>query len=160
MSPKTKNIIACVGAVGLSLSAGAIGSLFTASAIPDWYAALNKPALSPPNWVFGPIWTMLYVLMGVAAFLIWQKGSAKKEVRLALSVFVLQLALNALWSIIFFGWRNPGLAFFEILLMWASILWTIVLFHKASRPAALLLVPYLMWVTFAGYLNYAIWRLN
>lgn len=160
MSPKSKSLVACVSAIGLSLGAGAVGSLFTVSAIPTWYAALNKPVLSPPNWIFGPVWTMLYVLMGVAAFLIWQKGSAKKEVRLALLIFVLQLVLNALWSIIFFGWHKPGLAFLEIVLLWASILWTIGLFHKVSRTAALLLVPYLLWVSFASYLNYAIWSLN
>jgi benzodiazapine receptor len=148
-----------VAIVGTQL-AGIIGSLFTFSAIPTWYATLTKPALNPPSWVFGPVWTTLYLLMGVSAFLVWQKGWARKDVKIALSVYVLQLVLNALWSIVFFGMQNPGLALVNIVLLFASIVWTMVLFFKISRPAMYLLIPYILWVSFASYLNYAIYALN
>lgn len=140
--------------------AGIVGSIFTFSAIPTWYAALTKPTLNPPSWVFGPVWTTLYALMGIALFLIWQKGPNRKDVRKALTVFGLQLALNALWSIVFFGLHSPGWAFLNIVLMWLSIVWTMVLFYKISKPALYLLLPYLLWVSFAAYLNYSIWILN
>ena len=143
-------------AIVISEAAGIIGSLFTASAIPGWYASLIKPQLAPPNWVFGPVWTTLYALMGIAAFLVWKRGLERREVKTALAIFVGQLALNTLWSIIFFGLKNPGAAFIEIILLWLAILATIIAFAKISKPAAWLLVPYLLWVSFAGYLNYAI----
>jgi len=138
--------------------AGGIGSLFTFS-IPTWYATLAKPALNPPNWVFAPVWTTLFLLMGLAAFLIWKEGLDKKEVKIALAVFLGQLILNSLWSFIFFGWHNPGAAFLELIILWLAILATILTFYKVSRPAAYLLIPYIFWVTFAGYLNFSIWRL-
>lgn len=147
-------------AIVISEAAGIIGSLFTASAIPGWYAGLVKPEFNPPNWVFGPVWTTLYALMGIAAFLVWKRGSERREVKTALAIFVGQLALNTLWSIIFFGLNNPGAAFIEIILLWIAIAITIAVFAKISRAAAWLLVPYLLWVSFAGYLNYAIWALN
>ncbi len=140
--------------------AGIIGSLFTFSAIPTWYATLTKPALNPPSWVFGPVWTTLYVLMGVSAFLIWQKGWQRKDVKVALSVYGIQLILNALWSIVFFGMQSPGLALVNIALLFISIVLTMVLFYKLSRPAMYLLIPYILWVSFASYLNYAIYALN
>ncbi len=154
------NFWKAVIAVGASLIAGAVGSLFTVSAIPTWYAALHKPALSPPNGVFGPVWTTLYVLMGVAAFLVWRSGWNRKDVRRALVAFGIQLGLNALWSVVFFGLHNPAAALAEIGLLWAAIAWTIVLFWRVSRPAAVLLAPYLVWVSFAAYLNFGIWMLN
>lgn len=141
-------------------AAGAIGAAFTVSAIPGWYAQLNQPVLSPPNWVFAPVWTLLYVLMGIAAFLVWQKGLGREDVRRAMTVWGLQLALNALWSVIFFGLRSPAAAFVEVIALWLSILWTIFVFSKISRPAMFLLLPYFAWVTFAAYLNYAVWMLN
>ena len=119
----------------ISLSAGLIGSIFTASAIPNWYAGLVKPALNPPSWVFGPVWTALYILIGIAVFLIWQKGGQKKEVKIAFLVFGSQLFLNAIWSIIFFGLKNPGLALIDLAVLWLLIVWTIAAFYKISKPA-------------------------
>ena len=146
--------------VGVSLAAGFVGSLFTASSVSTWYAGLLKPALNPPSWVFAPVWTTLYVLMGIAAFLVWQHGWERREVRAALAVFAVQLALNALWSVVFFGWRAPGAAFMDILLLWLAIAATVSLFSKVSRTAAWLLAPYVLWVSFAMYLNVGIWLLN
>jgi len=140
--------------------AGIIGSVFTVSAIPNWYAGLVKPALNPPSWVFGPAWTTLYLLMGIAAFLIWKKGLDRKDVKIAFGIFIGQLVLNTLWSIIFFGLHSPGWALVDIIALWLAIVWTIAVFYKISKPAAWLLVPYILWVSFAGYLNYSIWTLN
>ncbi len=149
-----------ISAVTGSLVAGLIGSIFTAPSIPTWYATLQRPELSPPNWIFGPVWTTLYVLMGIAAFLVWRKGLHRKEVKIALGLFLVQLALNSLWSVLFFGLQNPGAALVEIAALWLAILATIVSFSKISRPAAYLLLPYILWVSFAAYLTYAIWILN
>ncbi|MBI4101537.1 MAG: tryptophan-rich sensory protein [Candidatus Nealsonbacteria bacterium] len=157
---KINNLLGLVAAVGVSELAGVVGSVFTISAIPTWYAGLAKPELNPPSWVFGPTWTMLYALMGVAAFLVWRAGWGKREVKLALGIFGLQLALNAIWSIIFFGLQSPGWALAEIAFLWVAIFATIIVFSRVSRPAAGLLVPYILWVSFAGYLNFMIWRLN
>ena len=163
---KLNNFFKLVIAIGVSELAGIIGSVFTISAIPNWYAGLVKPALNPPAWVFGPAWTTLYALMGIAAFLIWSsyakasEGQAKRQIKIALGVFGIQLFLNAIWSIIFFGLHSPGWALVDIVLLWLAIVWTMVVFYKISRPAAYLLVPYLLWVSFASYLNYAIWVLN
>ena len=131
-------------AIIVSELAGVIGSVFTISSIPTWYATLQKPILSPPNWIFGPVWTTLYFLMGAAAFLVWRHGLERKEVKTALTIFIGQLILNALWSIIFFGLHNPFWAFVEIILLWLAILWTIIAFYKISRPAAYLLLPYIL----------------
>lgn len=156
---KINNAFKLIIALVVCQAAGIIGSLFTAPAIADWYADLSKPALNPPSWVFAPVWTVLFVLMGLAAFLIWKRGLDQKEVKLALGIFIAQLALNTLWSIIFFGLKNPGLAFIEIIILWLAILITIIVFGKISKAAAWLLVPYLLWVSFAVYLNFAIWQL-
>lgn len=142
----------------VSLSAGAIGGIFTTSAIPTWYAALQKPVFNPPNWLFGPAWTVLYILMGIALYLVWT--SVKENKKVAYIVFFVQLALNALWSIIFFGAHELGWAFFEIVVLWLAILGTIIVFYRLVKPAAYLLIPYILWVTFAAILNFAIWRLN
>jgi tryptophan-rich sensory protein len=165
---RLSNIFKLIIAVVVSELAGVIGSLFTISAIPThsagsgqaWYAGLVKPALNPPSWVFGPVWTTLYFLMGIAAFLVWRMGWERKEVKMALGVFGIQLFLNAIWSIIFFGLHSPGWALVDIALLWLAIVWTMVVFYKISKPAAYLLVPYLLWVSFASYLNYAILVLN
>lgn len=125
-----------------------------------WYEALAKPALNPPAWVFGPVWTALYVLMAIAAFLVWRKGWARKDVRVALGAFAVQLFLNLIWSPIFFGAHSPLWAFVDIAALWIAIAWTNILFEKISRPAAYLLIPYLLWVSFAAYLNYSIIVLN
>lgn len=148
------------GFVALCEGAGGLGTIFTAPAIDGWYAALAKPELAPPNWVFGPIWTTLFLLMGVAAFLVWRKGLKKKHVRAALGIFALQLALNVFWSALFFGLHNPGAAFAEIIVLWLSIAATIYLFARVSRPAAWLLVPYIVWVSVATYLNFMLFVLN
>jgi tryptophan-rich sensory protein len=140
--------------------AGVIGSIFTSSAINGWYANVIKPELSPPNWVFGPVWTTLFALMGIALFLVWKKGLNKKSVRVAIWIFAVQLVLNILWSLIFFGLRSPRGAFVEIIILWLGILATIVFFARVSKPAALLLAPYILWVSFASCLNFAIWTLN
>jgi len=157
---KFNNFFKLAIAIVVAGLAGAIGSVFTVSAIPNWYAGLVKPALNPPSWVFGPAWTTLYALMGIAAFLIWKSGWDKKEVKKALGVFGIQLVLNALWSIIFFGLHSPGWALVDIIALWFAIVWTMVVFYKISKPAAYLLVPYILWVSFVSYLNYSIWMLN
>lgn len=144
----------------ISETAGILGSFFTIAAIPGWYAGLVKPPLNPPNWIFAPVWNTLYLLMAVAAFLVWRKGRSREDIREALFAFSVQLFLNALWSIIFFGVQSPLWAFIELILMWLAIFWTIKLFWKISKTAAYLLLPYLLWITFAGYLNFAIWLLN
>jgi tryptophan-rich sensory protein len=155
-----KNAYKLLAAVAVCELAGVAGSAFTAPAIAGWYAGIAKPELAPPNWVFAPVWTALYALMGVAAFLVWKKGLGRPGVRAALALFGAQLALNVSWSAVFFGLRAPGGAFAVIALLWAAILATIVAFGRLSRPAAWLLAPYLLWVSFAGYLNLMIWRLN
>lgn len=155
-----KNTIKLATSIIVCELAGIIGSLFTFSAIPTWYATLAKPALNPPAWVFGPVWTTLYALMGIAAFIVWKKGLDRSDVRKALSVFGFQLILNALWSIIFFSLQSPGWALVNIAVLWISIVCTMVLFYKISRPAMWLLAPYILWVSFASYLNYSIWILN
>lgn len=144
--------------IALSLSAGIIGSIFTISSIPTWYTFLNKPVFSPPNWVFGPVWTTLYILMGISYYLIWESNTKQKYK--AIKIFLVQLVLNALWSIIFFGLRNPGLALVEVVALWITIVLTIKLFYPISKSAAYLLIPYLLWVSFASILNLFIVLLN
>ena len=158
--------------------AGGLGSYFTVGSVKDWYPVLIKPVLNPPSWIFGPVWTTLFLLMGYALYLVWNQWdqgnpSARLRVKIALAVFGLQLFLNTLWSIIFFGLHSPGGALFEMIFLWLAILATIIAFAKISPPsssiwttdgqgklAAWLLVPYILWVSFAGYLNYALWVLN
>lgn len=133
-----------------------IGGLFTASSVSSWYLELAKPFFNPPSWIFGPVWTILYLLMGISLYLIWTSKYSKK----AFVIFGIQLFLNALWSILFFGLKNPLLAFIEIIFLWISILLTIIIFYKISKKAAYLLVPYILWVTFAAILNLSIYLLN
>jgi len=140
--------------------AGVVGAVFTRAAIPSWYAYLKKPAFTPPNWLFGPAWISLYLLMAVAVYLVWQKGWQTPGVRQALAVFLVQLLLNVLWSPAFFGWRSPLAGMIVIILLWLAIVLTIFLFFKISRPAALLLLPYLLWVSYASALNISIYFLN
>ena len=140
--------------------AGFIGSLFTTPSIPNWYAGLIKPELNPPSWVFAPVWTILYLMMGLAAFLVWKEGYERREVRHALKLYAFQLVLNMAWSIIFFGLKNPAAALIEIIILWLAILATIFAFFKVSKLAGSLLVPYILWVSFATYLTYSIWALN
>jgi benzodiazapine receptor len=146
--------------IGIPLIAGLIGSAFTTPAIPTWYATLVKPPLTPPSWVFGPAWTVLYILSGIALYLVWSKGWEHKNVQVAIAIFGVQLALNVLWSYLFFGLQSPFLALAEIILLWIAVLMTIWTFYRVSTPAAILLIPYIIWVTFAGYLTYGINVLN
>jgi translocator protein len=140
--------------------AGLLGSVFTISAIPTWYATLQKPPFTPPNWLFGPAWTTLYLLMAVAAFIIWRKGLNTQDVKKALVLFLVQLVLNALWSVIFFGLRSPFWGIVVIVALWIAILFTILKFFKLSTAAGALLIPYILWVSFASVLNISIWILN
>lgn len=181
---RVSNLFKLVIAIGVSMGAGAIGSFFTTPAIQSgWYATLIKPTLNPPGWVFGPVWTTLYVLMGISLFLVWShdwkvvnplwKKSGKAwnpwSERLwrgdwqkanVIAIFTIQLLLNIKWSLVFFALHSPMLAFLVIIALWISILYTIINFYRISKPAAWLLVPYILWVTFAIYLNYSIWMLN
>ena len=170
---KINNTLKLIIAIVVSEAAGVIGSVFTTPSIAGWYAGIVKPALNPPAWVFGPVWTTLFALMGIAAFLIWREYNKltlseveglviqrKKQIKIALGIFLSQLVLNTLWSIIFFGLHSPGGALIEITFLWLAILATIIAFYKISKPAAWLLVPYILWVSFAAYLNYVIWSLN
>ncbi len=175
-------ILKCITAIIVSELAGIIGAVFTTPAIATWYATLAKPALNPPAWVFGPVWTILYALIGVSLFLVWKNdwrvvnvlsvGSGKAWNKLSqrlwtgdlqkvniIALFWVQWALNAAWSILFFGLHMPGAALFEIAVLWISIVYVMVNFWRVSKAAAWLLVPYILWVTFAGYLNFSIWYL-
>jgi benzodiazapine receptor len=149
-------------AVGIlaSFAAGAIGSLFTFKAIPTWYAALKKPPGTPPNWAFGPVWTTLYLLMGISVFLVWRQGLSAPAALPAFILFWTQLAFNALWSIIFFGLKAKGGGLIVIGILWLLILATIIVSFQVSAWAGILLVPYLIWVSLASYLNAGIWLLN
>jgi len=147
-------------AVIMCLMVGYIGSLATYPAIPTWFATLNKPIFSPPNWLFAPVWTALYILMGISLYLVWVKGTKIKRNKEAINLFLIQLGLNFLWSFIFFGFRNPSLAFLEIIALWILLLMTILRFWKISKIAAYLLMPYIAWISFASILNLAIVLLN
>jgi len=140
--------------------AGVLGSLFTYQSMPALYASLQKPLYAPPGWVFGPAWLTLYTLMGISLYLVWAKGLDDKEVKNAILIFGIQLGLNSIWSPIFFSLKNFMFAFIEILVLWAFIAATIFSFHKISKRAAWLLVPYILWVSFAAMLNYSVWMLN
>lgn len=139
---------------------GILGSVFTISQIPIWYAMLNKPFFSPPNWIFGPVWTTLYALMGISIYLIYESKIKKTDRQFLVKIFFLQLFLNFLWSVIFFGMHLLFIAFIEILILWVVILLLIFKFYKVSKPAAYLLIPYLLWVSFASLLNLFVAILN
>jgi tryptophan-rich sensory protein len=144
----------------ICLFAGFVGSYFTTPAIPTWFATLQKPSFAPPNWVFFPVWTSLFIMMGISLFLIWQKGWEDKKVKTAIYIFAGQLVLNALWSFAFFGLRSPLLGLMEIIILWIAILATILSFMRVSRTSAYLLIPYILWVSFAAFVNFSIWSLN
>lgn len=160
---KIRKYLQLVLAVLLCQAAGIIGTIFTSPAIPTWYVSLNKPSFNPPAWLFGPVWISLYTLMGLALFIIWQQDRGKtrgKNTKTALIFFMIQLALNAGWSPLFFGLKQPGWAFTEIILLWIMIVLTLVRFYKLSKIAGFLLVPYFIWVSFAAVLNLSLWILN
>lgn len=145
-------LFVCLGTAGL-------GAAWTNSSVTTWYATLEKPSWNPPNWVFGPVWTCLYVAMAIAAWLVW-RHEGFTGAPMSMLLFGGQLILNAAWSLLFFGLRNPGLALVDVILLWLSILATILAFGRVSTWAAALLVPYLAWVSFATALNWTLWRLN
>lgn len=156
-----KSVIRFIVSFAAVVSVSALSSLTMRSeATWDWYNQLNKPSFMPPGWLFGPVWTILYILMATAAFLVWQRGFQDKKVKTALGLFLVQLILNGLWTPIFFGAQQIFIAFVVIILLWATILLTIIHFKKISLPAAILMLPYLFWVSFAAILNMSLWLLN
>jgi len=180
---KRNNLIKLLLSVIICELAGIVGSIFTVPSTNGWYGTLNKASINPPNWIFGPVWTILFLLMGISFYLVWSKNfTASQSPKISgikawnpwsqklwtgswqkanvILIFALQLVLNTCWSIIFFGLRQPGLAFFELLALWFAILYTIINFYRVSKPASYLLIPYILWVSFAGFLNLSIWLLN
>jgi benzodiazapine receptor len=152
-------ILKLLVSIVLPLGLGAIAGMFTAQSVPEWYATLNRPSFNPPNWIFGPVWTTLYLLMGISLFLVW-KQEASKARNLAISIFFLQLLLNFAWSFIFFYFNRIGFALVEIILLWISIVLMLVLFYKIKPMASYINIPYLLWVTFAAVLNASYYFLN
>jgi len=141
-------------------SAGWIGSIATVSSVSTWYLDLNKPSFNPPSWVFGPVWTTLFLLMGIALYLVWNKKGNQAVKNKAMVIFIIQLVLNTTWSFLFFFFQNPLAAFIEIFVLWLFILLSIIYFYKINKTAAYLLIPYILWVSFAAFLNYNIVILN
>ncbi len=156
---KARPWLGLAGFLAATFAVAGISGACTASAIPTWYATLAKPSFNPPNFVFAPVWTLLYFLMALAAWLVWKRPSSASRAR-ALRLFWIQLALNFTWSFLFFGGKRIGLAFFEVCALWLAILFTTVAFFRHTKPAGWMFVPYLAWVTFASILNLAIWHLN
>ncbi len=154
----SKQILGLAGWLLASLAAAALGAIASASAA-NFYRELARPAWAPPGWLFGPVWTVLYLMMGIAAWLVWRE-SGWDHARLALSIFLVQLVANALWSWLFFAWRQGAWASVEIVLLWLLIAATIAVFWRVRPLAGALLLPYLAWVTFAAFLCFAIWRRN
>ncbi len=157
---KKSNIIRLIASILIPQAIGGIGALLTGPAIGSWYAGLNKPSFNPPNWIFGPVWTALYLMMGIALYLVWKNGLSKKETKAAVAVFSVQLLLNLAWSYLFFYLHMPFAAFVDIILLWIAIAATMAAFVRIARPACILLVPYLLWVSFAAVLNFFLWQLN
>lgn len=156
---KRPEVIKLIISCSVPLAVGFAGSFFTANSL-DWYHTLQKPAFNPPDWVFAPVWIVLYLLMGVSAFLVWRKEPADTVVKVALTCFILQLVFNAIWTPIFFGMKQPLIAFGDIIMLWLAVAATIICFYRVSKISAVLLVPYIMWVSFAVILNVAICMLN
>lgn len=155
----TNSILKLTLSLAMPLLVGAIAGIATAKAIPTWYATLNRPSFNPPNWLFGPVWTTLYIILGITLYLVWTQPPGKER-DMAMVAFVVQLALNFGWSFIFFYYRQLGFALMEIVVLWLCILAMILLFYRVRPLAAYLNIPYLMWVTFATVLNAAYFRLN
>jgi len=152
-----KKYAALIVSILIAYAVAFLGSLVTTPSIANWYATLNKPSFNPPNYLFGPVWTLLFTLMAISAYLVWRK---QKKITAELKIYGVQLGLNFLWSYLFFGLQRPGLALFEILLLWIFIALTITKFYKVDKLAAYLLIPYILWVSFAVFLNYSIVTLN
>jgi len=160
MNTKLKNVFLFIISLAIPLAVGYLGSLLTTPSIATWYATLNKPSFNPPNWLFAPVWTTLFILMGLALFLIIKQGKNNKFYRQAYLSFGAQLFLNIYWSFLFFFIHAPNLAFWSIISLLSMIIVNIYYFYQVKRSAAYLLIPYLAWVSFAAILNYAIWSLN
>lgn len=154
------NLAKLLIALAVPLAVGGLSGYATSSGVATWYPTLVKPPFNPPAWVFGPVWTLLYLMMGAAAFLVWRRGMDADGVKAALAAFTVQLALNGLWSLLFFGLRSPGLALVDIALLWLAIGAAVWLFWRVVPAAGLLLLPYWAWVSFAAVLNGSIWSLN
>ncbi|NIS78954.1 MAG: tryptophan-rich sensory protein [Anaerolineales bacterium] len=155
----SRSLIGLIVWMAICFGAGWLGSIFTTPSIPAWYADLIKPSWTPPGWVFGPVWSVLYLMMAIAAWLVWRHDGLYAAA-VPITLFMLQLLLNAAWSILFFGLRLPGVAFLEIVILWFAIFATLIAFWRTSTAAGYLLLPYLVWVAFAAALNFAIWRMN
>jgi tryptophan-rich sensory protein len=152
--------IRILAAMGICFFIGFLGQLFTQASIEDWYPSLNKPWFNPPDWIFGPVWTVLYILMGISAGIVWSKGFYHKWVKIALYHFAFQLLLNGFWSLLFFGLKEPFLALLDIIALFVILLFTIKWFKVVNETAGYLLIPYAVWVLFAAVVNFEIWRLN
>jgi len=155
-----RSILVLAAMIAVVFGVSALGGLFTRSSIPTWYAALKKPSFTPPNWVFGPVWTFLYLSMAVAAWLVWRKTGFQGTAKAAFALFAVQLALNAVWTPVFFGAHRIGAALVVIVFLWAAILATMVSFWRIAPLAGALFLPYQLWVTLATALNFEFWRLN
>jgi tryptophan-rich sensory protein len=160
MSLKRLDPVKLVSSVLLPQLVGVVSGLASVGGTRDWYDTLVKPSFTPPSWVFGPAWTLLYLMMGISLYLVWRKGLSQPGVKAALVVFLVQMVLNGIWSPVFFGMHALGLALVDILLLWCAIGLTIYVFFRQSKTAGLLLLPYWAWVTFATVLNYSFWNLN
>jgi translocator protein len=156
---KKNKILKLIASILLPLTLGAFAGIYTAKAIPEWYATLNRPTFNPPNWLFGPVWTTLYIILGISLFLIWIQDKSKER-NLAILTFSIQLALNFAWSFIFFYFNRIGFALAEIILLWLSIVVMLIQFYKIKPLAAYINIPYLLWVTFASILNLSYYLLN
>jgi len=157
---KTKAGAILIGSVLLCNCAGLLGSLFTTTGPGSWYSTLIKPAFNPPSWIFAPVWTLLYILMGISLYLVIMEGMKGRDVRIPLLIFAIQLILNILWSYAFFGLESTFFGLLVILILWISIVATMILFYPVRKAAAWLLVPYILWVSFATLLTYTIYSLN
>lgn len=160
MNKATSNFLKLVTSIALPNLVGGIGALFTISAVSSWYVTLTKPFFSPPNWIFGPVWTTLYVMMGISLYLVWKQGLENRHIRSAFVLFIVHLFVNGAWSILFFGFQEPFLAFIDIIILLGMIMVLIFKFWPINKIASILLLPYLLWVSFATLLNYSIWQLN
>lgn len=155
-----KNWIKAVIAISIPLMVGGVSGYFTVAGVGSWYTQINRPTWNPPNWLFGPVWTTLYIMMGIALYLVWKSRLNTPLKSNAILFWSIQMTLNFFWSFIFFNQHLIGFAFVEMVMMWLAILVTIFAFSKINKYAAWLMVPYIAWVSFAGILNFTIWKLN
>lgn len=154
------NVLRLIISIVIPLIIGGLSGFFTATGVDSWYQTIEKPSWNPPNWIFGPVWTALYVMMGISLYLVWKSDASLMNKKKAITLFAVQLILNFFWSLIFFTMQSPGWALVEIVILWLFILLTIFAFARISKAAAWLLVPYISWVSFASILTYTIWQLN